>query len=95
MMTRKMSEKESEEEIHQAFKMFDKSNSGFISELELKQVMETLGEKMTDQEIKEMIIEADIDGDGKISFEGKLKEVQETECVCVCVCVCIATYMGI
>ena len=31
--------------------------------------MNTLGEKLTNQEIDELIKEADIDGDGQINFE--------------------------
>ena len=37
-----------------------------------KQVMLNLGEKMTDEEIEQMIREADIDGDGKVNYEGRL-----------------------
>ena len=32
--------------------------------------MINLGEKLTDQEIQEMIQEADCDGDGQINYEG-------------------------
>jgi len=32
--------------------------------------MQSLGERLTDQEITEMIHEADIDGDGQINYEG-------------------------
>ena len=34
--------------------------------------MSNIGEKMSDVQIEEMIDEADIDGDGKISYEGLL-----------------------
>ena len=40
----------------------------FISSEELKNVMLTLGEYLTEEEIDEMIREADEDGDGKVSF---------------------------
>jgi Ca2+-binding EF-hand superfamily protein len=39
---------------------------GFISGEELRSVMLNLGEKLTMEEIDEMIREADIDGDGKV-----------------------------
>ena len=42
--------------------MFDKDGNGFISAAELRHVMTNLGEKLTDEEVDEMIREADIDG---------------------------------
>ena len=34
------------------------------------QVMHNLGEKLTEEEIDEMIKEADVDGDGQVNYEG-------------------------
>ena len=42
----------------------------YISSAELRHVMTNLGEKLTDEEVDEMIREADIDGDGQINYEG-------------------------
>ena len=39
----------------------------------LRTVMTTLGEKLTDEEVDEMIQEADIDGDGEINYEEFVK----------------------
>lgn len=66
MMARKMKDTDSEEEIREAFKVFDRDNNGFISAAELRHVMTSIGEKLTDDEVDEMIKEADQDGDGKI-----------------------------
>lgn len=51
------------------FKVFDQDGDGFISSEELKSVMLTLGETLTQDEIDEMIREADLDGDGKVCYE--------------------------
>ena len=70
MMQRKMGETDSEEEIREAFRVFDKNGDGVISAAELRHVMTNLGEKITDEEIDEMIREADVDGDGQVNYEG-------------------------
>jgi calmodulin len=66
MMARKMKDTDSEEEIREAFKVFDRDNNGYISAAELRHVMTSIGEKLTDDEVDEMIREADQDGDGRI-----------------------------
>ena len=73
MMARKMKDTDSEEEIVEAFKVFDKDGNGFISAAELRHVMTNLGEKLTDEEVDEMIREADVDGDGQINYEEFVK----------------------
>jgi calmodulin len=69
MMARKMKETDSEEEIREAFKVFDRDNNGFISAAELRHVMTSIGENLTDDEVDEMIREADQDGDGRIDCQ--------------------------
>mmetsp|Transcript_17671 Transcript_17671/g.25563 ORF Transcript_17671/g.25563 Transcript_17671/m.25563 type:complete len:168 (-) Transcript_17671:303-806(-) len=68
MMARKKEDKHkhSEEEILEAFKAFDRDGNGFLSAAELRHILTNLGGKLTDEEVDEMIYEADIDGDGQI-----------------------------
>ncbi len=70
-MKTKVQEGNCEEEIKEAFKVFDKDGNGFISAAELHHVMTNLGEKLTDAEVDEMINEADIDKDGQINYDGE------------------------
>ena len=44
--------------------------NGLISKYELRQVMKSLGQKLSDEEVDDMITEADVDGDEQISYEG-------------------------
>lgn len=39
------------------------------------QVLENLGESLTDEEVDEMMKEADLDSDGQVSFEGMLRSL--------------------
>lgn len=71
-MSKKMKDSDSDEEIREAFRVFDKDGNGFISAAELRHVMTNLGEKLTDEEVDEMIREADIDGDGQVNYEGEI-----------------------
>ncbi len=54
--------------------------NGFISAAELRHVMTNLGEKLTDEEVDEMIREADIDGDGQVLLPSHL-DVQSPESI--------------
>lgn len=66
-------ERDPREEILKAFRLFDDDNTGRISFKNLKRVAKELGENMTDEELQEMIDEADRDGDGEINEEDFLR----------------------
>ena len=69
LMASKMHDTDTEDELIEAFKVFDRDGNGFISAAELRHVMTNLGEKLSDEEVDEMIREADVDGDGQIMYE--------------------------
>lgn len=52
-------------------RVFDKNNDGLISSTELRHVMTNLGERLSEEEVDDMIKEADSDGDGMVNYEGK------------------------
>lgn len=74
MIVKEMNKTDTEEEMREAFKIFDRSGNGFITAKELKHGMVYMGERLSDEEVEEMMREADSDGDGRISFEGKIRD---------------------
>ncbi|KAF5752340.1 calmodulin-like protein 11 isoform X2 [Tripterygium wilfordii] len=78
LMAKKMKETDAEEELKEAFKVFDKDQNGYISATELRHVMINLGEKLTDEEVEQMIREADLDGDGQVNYEEFVKMMMMT-----------------
>jgi len=56
------------EEVLRIFKEFDSNGDGFISPDELKTLLARYGYEASDAEVKEMMAEADRDGDGKVSL---------------------------
>ncbi|KAJ3194016.1 hypothetical protein HK101_003652 [Irineochytrium annulatum] len=78
LMTAKMAEKDSREEIHKAFRLFDDDETGKISLKNLRRVAKELGENLTEEELQEMIDEADRDGDGEINEEEFLRIMKKT-----------------
>ncbi|MBA0570692.1 hypothetical protein Golob_004308 [Gossypium lobatum] len=73
LMAKKMKETDAEEELQEAFKVFDKDQNGYISANELRHVMINLGEKLSDEEVEQMIKEADLDGDGQVNYDDFVK----------------------
>ncbi|KAL3773843.1 hypothetical protein ACHAWO_002208 [Cyclotella atomus] len=78
MMTTKMGERDSREEIIKAFRLFDDDETGKISFRNLKRVAVELGETISDEELQEMIDEADRDGDGEVSQEEFIRIMEKT-----------------
>ncbi|KAL3644916.1 hypothetical protein CASFOL_010096 [Castilleja foliolosa] len=69
VMANKTKENVITDELREAFKVFDRDQDGFISAIELRNVMMNLGEKLSDEEAEQMIREVDTDGDGLVSYD--------------------------
>merc|ERR1712167_465468 len=69
MMTGKMGEKDTREDIDKVFKLFDNDSTNKISFRNLARVAEELGESIDDEELQDMINQADRDGDGEINAD--------------------------
>ena len=58
-----------EQDLIDAFVVFDSDRNGHISVNDIRHIMTCLGDKLTDSEFEEMMTEVDPDGDGMIDYE--------------------------
>ena len=65
MMVKKMAESDTENEVREAYRVFDKEREGFITRAELKMIFAALPERLSNEEIEEMLEAADEDGELK------------------------------
>jgi len=73
LMAKKTKEAEDEQELREAFRVFDKNNRGVIDTNDLKTIFKALDPDMDDEEIEQIINEVDEDGSGTVDFEEFLK----------------------
>jgi len=78
MMTIKMGQRDSKEEMAKAFRLFDDDETGRVSFKNLKRVSKDLGENLTDEELQEMIDEADREGTGEVSLDDFMRIMKKT-----------------
>ena len=64
MMTARMSDKDTKEDIDKVFRLFDDDKTGTITIQNLRRVAKELGETMTDEELMEIIERNDSNADG-------------------------------
>ncbi|XP_078429759.1 putative calcium-binding protein CML13 [Wolffia australiana] len=78
MMTAKIGERDTREELMKAFSILDQDKNGKISDVDIQRIGKELGESFTLQEIREMIEEADRDGDGEVDSSEFLRIMKKT-----------------
>ena len=77
LATPRMATRDSKEEIMKIFDLFDEDGSGKITFHKLKRVAKELGEPLTDDELAEMIEEADRNNDGAIDRDEFLRVMKK------------------
>ncbi|KAK2723454.1 hypothetical protein QYM36_001953 [Artemia franciscana] len=68
-MAKSVNDIDAEKEIKEAFDVFDKDGNGHINVEELRYVSVNLGETFSDEDIAEMLKQADFDGDGVVNYK--------------------------
>ena len=71
MSRRPMGHLGSEEELRGALSdAFDHENDGFLNVSEFRNAMKSMGEKLSDEQLDEMLKDFEGDGDGMVRYEG-------------------------
>ena len=78
MMTSRMANRDSKEEVMKVFRLFTDEGSDYITFRNLKRVVTELNEGLSDDEMMEMIDEADRDGDGEVSQNEFIRIMEKT-----------------
>jgi calmodulin len=65
--------KVNEQQMREAFRMFDNYGNGLINLMQVRKSLQNLGEKLRDEELDELIREADIDTEGNVNYEELVK----------------------
>uniref|UniRef100_A0A0K0EKF7 Troponin C n=1 Tax=Strongyloides stercoralis TaxID=6248 RepID=A0A0K0EKF7_STRER len=58
-----------EEELREAFRLYDKEGNGYINVSDLREILRALDDNITEEELDEMITEIDSDGSGTVDFD--------------------------
>ena len=69
MITKLNKKNDTDDEIIEVFKIFDKDNSGLISTKKIMDIFLKIDENIKEEEVLQMIKECDIDQDGYLNFE--------------------------
>ncbi|KAH8371893.1 hypothetical protein KR093_009267 [Drosophila rubida] len=68
-MTMRMCRMPDDDELREAFRVFDRDNSGYITVEKIRNVMVDLSTKVTEEEIEEMLRDANVEFETALSFE--------------------------
>ena len=69
VMTAKITDKNTKEEIDRVFKLLDKDRNGTLGDDNLSRVSKELGEDMSEEDVREIIQRTDMDGDSVVNLD--------------------------
>ncbi|XP_017026909.1 uncharacterized protein [Drosophila kikkawai] len=78
IMSQKYANMTPEDEIIGAFRVFDKEGTGFIAESEFRHIMKNMGEQMSDDEVDQIVMDADANIEGNIDYVRFVAMMSET-----------------
>ena len=77
LMHSRLKKADIENELNEAFSVYDKNGSGIISIREFKKIMNSLGDKICEEEINEIIHKIDTKNRGYINYKDLTKIIVE------------------
>jgi len=69
LYTEKLRTEADERDLREAFRVLDKKNQGVIDVADLRWILKSLGDDLTDEDIEDMINDTDTDGSGTVDFD--------------------------
>jgi calmodulin len=69
MMSSKMKDADNAEDLVQAFRLFDKDGTGMVPAQELRAALQSVGEKMSKEDIDMVFQDVKIDPEGFINYD--------------------------
>lgn len=69
IMTAKVGESSTREELARVFRLFDTDDSGFISLENIQKVSQEVGDNLSPEELTDILARCDIDKNGKLNFD--------------------------
>ena len=75
LMNNRAKESETEEEIISAFRVFDLEGKGFINAIQLKFILTTMADRLSEEDIEKIVEEADMEGTGCINYEAFVRNM--------------------
>ena len=77
LMHSRLKKADIENELNEAFSVYDKNGSGIISVREFKKIMNSLGEKVCEEEVEEIIQKVDPKNRGYINYKDLTRIIVE------------------
>merc|ERR1712033_58621 len=69
LVRRKIQEDEDERELKEIFRVLDKEKKGEVNTNELRWILKSLGDDLTEEDIDDMIADVDTDGSGWVDYD--------------------------
>ena len=73
LMANHVTKTDTEEDVRDAFRVFDKASDSFISVDDLRAILTNFGERLTNSQVDELLQDWDVDNDGQINYDELIK----------------------